>query len=215
MATPIRNTGNQIDDLALRKSIASEKIKKVIDFVDDQNNKPMVKTASGIDANNLIQLFTAMLQQLNLSQSDTENVINNFASKANELKTSSKTTSGERKDDIKIVSKSIKDSHYQVDISKDVIKHKGRQVYMVSCYARDAYLGRYLVKRNYFYTMDREASADDAYDEINTKVNALKDRYYEEILDVSGISNQLKQILDGVVSEVEFNEDSLGTTVSR
>ena len=32
--------------------------------------------------------------------------------------------------------------------------------------------------------LDREASADDAYDEINTKVGALKDRYYEEILDV-------------------------------
>jgi hypothetical protein len=35
---------------------------------------------------------------------------------------------------------------------------------MVSCYARDAYLGRYLIKRNFFYTAEREKFADNAYD---------------------------------------------------
>jgi hypothetical protein len=86
---------------------------------------------------------------------------------------------------------------------------------MVSCYARDAYLGRYLVKRNYFYSMEREAAADQAFDEIETKMKALKDRYYEEVMDVSAISTQAKKILDGVIPEIEFAEDSLGATVSR
>ena len=215
MALPIINTGFHIDDLHLHKFIASEKIKEVIDFVDDQNSKLLTKTAS-VDKSDLIKLFTGMLQQLNLSQSDTDDVINNFAVKdSDEVKTSKTVRGGDRKSDIKIVSKTIKDSHYQIDVSKDTIKHKGRNVFMVSCYARDAYLGRYLIKRNYFYTMDREASADDSFDEITAKMNALKNRYYEEILDISGIFTQAKQILDGVVSEIDFSEDSLGATVSR
>lgn len=216
MALPIRNTVSSIDDLYLHKFVASEKIKEVIDFVDDYNSKSLTKTASaGSNKNDLIKLFTGMLQQLNLNQSETDDVISNFTKASDEIKTAETTKSSERKSDIKIVSKAIKDSHYQVDVSKDVIKHKGRNVFMVSCYARDAYLGRYLIKRNYFYTMEREASADDAFDEINLKMNALKNRYYEEILDVSGIFTQAKQVLDGVVSEVEFSEDSLGATVSR
>ena len=215
MTLPIRNTDFGIDDLHLHKFIASEKIKEVIDFVDDHNSKPLTKTAS-VDKNDLIKLFTGMLQQLNLSQSEADDVISNFAAKGSDkVKTSKTVRGGERKSDIKIVSKAIKDSHYQIDVAKDTIKHKGRKVFMVSCYARDAYLGRYLIKRNYFYTMDREASADEAFDEINTKMNALKNRYYEEVLDVSGIFTQAKQILDGVISEVEFGEDSLGSTVSR
>jgi hypothetical protein len=215
MALPIKNTGLEIDDVHLHKFIASQKIKKVIDFVDDQNSKPLTKTASA-NRDGLISLFTRMLQQLNLNQSEAADVMNNFASKGpQEVKTAKSIKNSERQSDIKIVSKSIKDSHYQIDVSKDLIKHKGRKVFMVSCYARDSYLGRYLIKRNYFYGTDREASADSAFDEINTKMNALKERYYEEVLDVSGIFAQAKQILDGVVSEIDSSEDDLGTTVSR
>jgi hypothetical protein len=124
-------------------------------------------------------------------------------------------TSEERRDDIKIVSKSIKDSHYQVDVSKDIIQKAGKRMIMVSCYARDAYLGRYLIKRNYFYTEDRNKFADNAYDEILTKVSDIKDRYYNEIIDAHGIFEQIKQSLDGVISEIEIKEDTLGTTVRR
>jgi hypothetical protein len=123
--------------------------------------------------------------------------------------------SSDRKDEIKIVSKALKDSHYQVDISKDLVTKHGKSVYMVSCYARDAYLGRYLIKRNFFYTAEREASADDAYSEILAKVAAIKDRYYNDITDVSGIFAQIKQVLDGVIAEIKMDEDNLGTTVNR
>jgi len=121
----------------------------------------------------------------------------------------------ERKDEIKIVSKSIKDSHYQIDISKDIITKDNKKIFMVSCYARDAYLGRYLIKRNYFYTNDREEFADNSYDEIITKISALKDRYYNDIINVASITTQIKQILDGVISEIKSEEDEIGTNVSR
>jgi len=86
---------------------------------------------------------------------------------------------------------------------------------MVSCYARDSYLGRYLIKRNYFYTKDREKSADSTYDEIMTKVAAIKDRYYNELIETPAIFTQIKQVLDGVISEIEIKENSIGTNIKR
>jgi len=47
------------------------------------------------------------------------------------------------------------------------------------------------------------------------KAKALKNRYYNEIIDVAGISSQIKIILDGVISEIKLEEDSLGSTVRR
>ena len=120
-----------------------------------------------------------------------------------------------RSDEIKIVSRAQRDSHYQVDISKDMITLHGKKVHMVSCYARDAYLGRYIVKRNYFFTSEREKAANEAYDEIQTKMAALKDRYYNEVMEVSAISTQLKMVLDGVVSEIKIEEDSISTNINR
>jgi len=213
----------KIDDLSLIKSLAVNKIKQVIDFAENIPSKGFNKFASSnIDNNALINLFAAMLRQLDLNtnginKDQINGLIQNLSASANAngLEKTSAIKNSERKDDIKIVSKSIKDSHYQIDISKDVIVHKGKRVFMVSCYARDAYLGRYLIKRNYFYTMEREAAADMAYDEIHLKMKALKDRYYNEIIDVPSISHQAKVILDGVISEIDFKEDSLGTTVNR
>jgi hypothetical protein len=144
-------------------------------------------------------------------------VVNRIAVESSDLNknASINKNSMERRDDIKIVSKNIKDSHYQIDISKDIIQRAGRKMIMVSCYARDAYLGRYLIKRNYFYTEDRNKFADNAYNEILTKMGDIKDRYYNEVIDVQGIFKQIKQSLDGVISEIEIKEDTLGTTVSR
>jgi len=216
---PITNSLIGIDDLYLHKAQSIEKIKKTIGFA-KENNRLIRQSSSG---NSLIALFMEMLKQINLDvdQNKVVNLINNLstnernASESGSIEKTSTVKNSERKDDIKIVSKSIKDSHYQIDISKDTIVHKGVKVFMVSCYARDSYLGRYLIKRNYFYTMGREAAADEAYDEIYSKMRSLKDRYYNEIIDVPSISNQAKIILDGVISEVDFKEDSLGTTVNR
>ena len=62
------------------------------------------------------------------------------------------------------------------------------------------------IKRNYFYTLEREASANEAYNEIFVKMGALKDRYYSEVIDISNISSQIKIILDGVISEIKSND---------
>lgn len=210
----------KIDDLSLQKSLARQKITKIIDFASEQSKKPLIKTASNNSGNSemLIQLFTQMLACLNLKTSDSnvKEIITALSEKANgDLNKQAAINKKERKDEIKIASKRIKDSHYQVDVSKDLITHDGKKMHMVSCYARDAYLGRYLIKRNYFFTEAREAAADEAYDEIMTKMAALKNRYYNEVIGIEGMSMQMKKILDGVISEIESNEDTVATNIKR
>ena len=206
---------NLVDDLYVQKYVATNKIGQVLSLITDYGSQKMIKTASA-DSDKIVNLFSQMLDCLNMKSNDNvKEIINKMAVNSIDKSASTKSGNQERKEDIKIASKSIKDSHYQIDISKDVIQQKGKKIFMVSCYARDAYLGRYLIKRNYFYTIDREKFADNAYDEILTKIGSIKDRYYNEIIDVSGIFTQIKQVLDGVISEIEINEDSLGTTVRR
>jgi len=206
-----------IDDLLIHKHMAGDKIIKLLSFVKEKSNKTMTKTASS-NQDAIINLFSQMLSYLNLKvpEGDVKNVLDNFAKSQKDFnKTSAISKSGDKKDEIKIVSKSLKDSHYQVDISKDIIVKNGNKVCMVSCYARDSYLGRYLIKRNYYFSPDREEFADKAYDEILLKMSTLKDRYYNDIIDVGGIFPQMKMILDGVISEVKFEEDSLPSNVNR
>jgi len=212
----------KLDDLSLQKAIAVSKVKQLMLF--DTSEAKMVRQASNGSAStdNLIQLFTQMLACLSMkTDGDVDQIMKSVAANVSKTEGSifgqaAKVNSSEtRKDEIKVVSKAQRDSHYQIDISKDTISLHGKKVYMVSCYARDAYLGRYVVKRNYFFTSDRESYANEAYDEIMTKMAALKDRYYNDLIKVSAISTQLKGILDGVVSEIKMEEDSISTNINR
>jgi len=223
---------NLINDVYLHKYVAANKMCQIMDEMDTADKcspKGVIKTASSNsdssnDTSHLIELFSKMLSALNMTSNSNENIKDviskittsaTSATSANNKQASIDKAGQERTESIKIVSKSIKDSHYQIDVSKDIIQKEGKKIFMVSCYARDAYLGRYLIKRNYFYTMDREKFADNSYNEIITKIGSLKNRYYNEIIDVSGIFTHIKQVLDGVVSEIAINEDSIGTSVRR
>lgn len=204
-----------LDDLPLQKFAAAEKIGKILSFASEQGKKQLIKTAS-TDNSSLINLFVQMLTALNLKVSDNnaKGVLESI-SNSDLSKTAINKNSGDRKDEIKIVSKHQKDSHYQVDVSKDLIVKDAKKVYMVSCYARDSYLGRYLIKRNYYFTQEREEFANAAYDEIVLKTASLKDRYYNDIIDVSAIFAQMKKMLDGVVSEIKSEEDAQPSNVGN
>ena len=211
---------SQIDDIYIQKFSAinkAEKLLSIIDKVTEKATGPMIRTASsdgGIDKTALLSLFIQMLGALNLKtdEKNAQTIIDNLSNNQNVVQASKKTK--ERTTEIKIVSKAIKDSHYQVDIAKDTVNRNGKQVHMVSCFARNAYLGRYIIKRNYFYTVDREAAADEAYDEIVSKMSAIKERYYAGVIDVPVVSAQMIKVLDGVVAEVKFEDDNI-SNVSR
>jgi len=220
---PIVPTRNIIDITDIDKWHEAQKIQKLITVVDESCNNKMVKHASSVpngtdSAEALIGLFAKMLECLKLrssSEDDVKTLITALLEKPADMTKNASLIKKTRSDEIKIVSRRQKDSHYQVDVSKDLITDNGRKIFMVSCYARDAYLGRYLIKRNYFYTEPREKSANEAYDEIITKMSALKDRYYSEVIGVQSISTQLKAILDGVISELQSDDDTLATNIKR
>ena len=206
---------NRLDTLHLYKFSAAQKIKTVLDYVANQaSSEGLKKYASAEDRDGqLIELFIKMLSSLDLKMSkDSSQTLNDLVRNAKIDKSNS--NSAERSESIKIASKQIKDSHYQIDVSKDEINHKGQRVFMVSCYARDSYLGRYLIKRNFYYPSNREKMADSAYEEIMTKMAQVKDRYYEGLIDPPAISAQFRTILDGVISEIEF-DDGHGTTLRQ
>jgi len=242
--TSIIPQNNLLDEVYLHKHSSEQKMRQVMAKAQDLKQQKIVKTASKIDPNTIVSMFSQMLNSLNMCSDeddmkemvdriarnegkidDIRDMVSSIANGQNSVVSTgtgnidkvafSKNSKEERKDEIKIVSKNLKDSHYQVDVSKDLIQQNGQEVFMVSCYARDAYLGRYLIKRNFFYTKNRNKSANETYDEILTKVANLKDRYYNDLIDVSAISTQLKKILDGVISEIEIKEDSLGTNIKR
>lgn len=162
-----------------------------------------------------------ILSSLNLEseEDDSEEIINRLMSSQNgkKKKTAKKVvTCQEREQTVKIASKEIKDSHYQVDVSKDVVEKDGLGLIMVSAYFRDAYLGRYLIKRNYYFYPDNEDGADETFDEICGKMKKIKKNYYSGKTNVKSIFSDVHKTLHGIISDIKFDdEDELGTTVKR
>jgi hypothetical protein len=204
------NTNNILDESKVDKLMAINKIGQIVDVASRQSKGFVRVASSGIDANSLVNLFSQMLSMLNLEAGKDINInelIQKLANNKSEfIKIANKHAGEERSDEIKIVSKMQRDSHYHIDISKDIIKKNGATIFMVSCYAKDAYLGRYIIKRNFYFTHDREKFADESYDEILKKMKALKNRYYDEVIDVSAITTQMRTILDGVISEIKSED---------
>lgn len=161
------------------------------------------------------EAFTRLLEDLD---SESDSSFDDVTKNDEELiERPKKKSSIESKDiTIKIASKEIKDSHYQIDVSKDLVKKNGSKLIMVSAYFRDAYLGRYLIKRNFYYLPDNEEDADATYAEICKKMKMIKNNYYEGKITVKSISTDVYKVLQGIISDIKFDEeDELGTTVKR
>lgn len=121
-----------------------------------------------------------------------------------------------RQDIILIASKHIKDSHYQVDLSKDSIVRDDKRLFMIGAYVREAYLGRYIIKRNFFFLSDNESGADEAFEEIRSKVMKIKSSYHNGQIGINEITGSISNVLTGIVPDLRFKEENdIGTTVKR
>lgn len=202
MTICINNLG--IDEKVLHKEMSKQKAKQILSYNAPNGSNNLVKVASSeIGTAELIDLFKEMLKSLNIKYDP------NAAMK--QITAKKKTFSFEESEKtIKIVSKHLKDSHYEIDVSKDLIKHNGKRLIMVSCYCKDIYLGRYIIKRNFFFDEDRVEAAEKTCEEVVEKMSLLKDRYYEDIIGIEALTTQMKKILDGVISELKIEEDSIG-----
>jgi len=117
---------------------------------------------------------------------------------------------------IKVASTTVKDSHYFMDVSLDPIKKSDKSLVMVSFLMREGYLGRYMIKRCFYYLPSNVKEAHETYNEIVRKAEGVKHRYLQGEAKPFDIMPQVKSFLDGIRGDFEFkDEDSLGTTVKR
>lgn len=117
---------------------------------------------------------------------------------------------------VKIASKRVEDSHFFIDVSRDIVKKAGKSLILISAYMREGYLGRYMMKRNYYYLPDNPQEADEVYEELIAKAKKIKRRYHDEKIGINDIFPEFRSILDATRGDLEFeNEDRAGTTVYR
>ena len=117
---------------------------------------------------------------------------------------------------IKIASTTVRDSHYFMDVSIDPIKKADKSLVMVAFLLREGYLGRYMIKRCFYYLPSNVNEAESTYDELVRKSEAVKKRYLMGEAKPFDVMPQVKAFLDGVRGDFEFkDEDSLGATVKR
>jgi len=180
-------------------------------------DSPMVKTAStdGGEINGeIVKAVVESLSSMGIKANiDIGELIRKLCTSAMTKEAGQKDTSAQNT--VKIASKKIKDSHYDIDIAKDMIVSDGKSIIMVSAYVKEAYLGRYLIKRNYYFTSDNENDAEYIYNDLITKAKRTRDRYYSEKIGTKGIFPEVKAFLDGVKGDLELEPTSLGTTVVR
>lgn len=117
---------------------------------------------------------------------------------------------------IKLPSTEIKDSHYFMDVSLDSIKKSDKSLVMASFFMREGYLGKYMIKRCFYYLPSNVREAEATYQELVRKSEGVKKRYLQGEIKPFDIMPQVKSVLDGIHGDFEFkDEDCLGTTVRR
>jgi len=209
-------TNSSYTDNISDKFYSKMRMEKLLSEINSMST-PLIKTASNSDMTDIIQIFAKALSEMKIkTEVDLGELFKRIISSSGTMEKNASNKDRSKEETIKIASKEVKDSHYQIDISKDKIEKSGMKLHMISVYARDAYLGRYLMKRNFYYLNDNEDGADETFDELTSKVRKVKAKYLEDKSTVNSILTDLKNILTGVISDMRFdNEDKVGTTVER
>lgn len=116
-----------------------------------------------------------------------------------------------------IISKEIKDPHYEANITKVKMKKGGKNIYVVSYFLRETYLGRYLINRNFYFLEKNHKRAKKLYSDLAEKTEEVRNEYYgtENFTSIK-IPIQLQNYTIDQTGDFNFeNEKSLGTTVQR
>jgi hypothetical protein len=174
----------------------------------------MVKIASGSADAPILAAIKALVTTLE-SLSVTSNIPTDRAQDISKM-AAAKDGAKSMDTTIKVASTSIKDSHYFMDVSLDPIRKADKSLVMVSYLLREGYLGRYMIKRCYYYLPEHQSDAEETYAELVRKSEGVKRRYLQGDARSYDVLPQVKAFLDGVKGDFEFREeDVIGTTVSR
>jgi len=174
----------------------------------------MVKTAgTGQDP---IKLLAEALVSMGVKANiDIGELLSRIANSSNMHKTA-KQEDGSSEETIKIASKRVEDSHFFIDVSKDEISKNGKSLILVCAYMREGYLGRYMIKRNYYFLPDNPEEADEIYGDLVSKSRRIRKRYYSSKIGINDIFPELKSILDATKGDLEFDsEEQIGSAFKR
>jgi hypothetical protein len=148
--------------------------------------------------------------------SDDKAKTNDFVSSEIEKESAKKTADSiDKSEVIKIVSKRIEHSHYHAYLALNDIMRDGKSWYMVSILLKDEYLGRYLVKRNYYFYPDNKDGARKCFYDLIDEMGGVRKSYYSDDIDIVNIQPEIRRITDNFKGDVNLEQDDLGTTVKR
>lgn len=117
---------------------------------------------------------------------------------------------------IKIISKEIKDPHYEIVVELADMEKNDIDITAVSFYCKDGYLGRYLLKRDMYFLRKNKTKAREAMAEIIEASKEVKERYYSGKIISGEIFKELNNIAQTREGDFTFKtEETIGTTVTR
>lgn len=112
-----------------------------------------------------------------------------------------------------IVSKNIRDSHYESYIYCFEANKDRNDMHIVSYFMKELYLGRYLIKRNFYF--EKKADALGLFDNLESETEDVRDRYYDGELENSDVPVKIQNYLSDLSGDIEDSENSIGTSYKR
>ena len=112
-----------------------------------------------------------------------------------------------------IVSKDIKDSHYESYVYCFGANKDGKDMHIVSYFMKELYLGQYMIKRNFYF--ENKDDAESMHSDLESQTENIRDEYYSSNLKNHDVPVKMQNYLSEKSGDIKATEDSIGTTVSR
>ena len=117
-------------------------------------------------------------------------------------------------ENIVIISREIKDPHYDVKISRVKMRKNDENIFVVSFLLKENYLGRYLISRNLYFLEGNSKKSKDVLEEVVNFVKVIRNDYYSEEFDSIHIPTLLQNFIMKKTGDFDFkNESQIGSTV--
>lgn len=211
-------TSNSNTGFGVEKFADVQRANNIADILSRIKKTKMTKTASsGHETESAVTMLIKALSGMGLKVNiDIGELLKKLTDSQEQMIKEAKSKDSSAQEIIKIASKDIKDSHYDIDVCKNQIVKNGTSLIMVSAYMREAYLGRYLIKRNYYFVDNNNKDSEYVFADLIEKFKRIKTRYLEGKISSKEIFVEAKSLLDATKGDMVLDEhEDIGTTVRR
>lgn len=166
----------------------------------------MVKTASKSDLHFYVDPRLAEKYKINLHLIDTD--VQASTEDGGRVISADKKNSDFIEETVTFASKRQYEPNYICTI---VFQKPDDQVYSVSAYLMETYLGRYAYKSNYYFRKDSRAAAQRCFSRVITAVKDIRQDFMERDLKQNEVPYHLRRALQGEAGEVEPKSNGVAT----